>query len=298
MSEIYSNITSIHVSDLIASKKWYADAFGFSTLKEITTDAYTSAFIALNSEGHKYAGNALGARNGVLELKQLKEAKPIHNGNAAPYHGFGHLCVSVSDIAAAQKELLAQGVNFKKRLEDGRQKYIAFVLDPDGYWVELIENRINYQEGVYDLSSNRMNHTMVRVKDPKVSVKFWEKLGLKLLSVRDHAEANFTLYFLGTDSGDFEGKEGVVPQAGIEGIIELTHNYGTESDDDFKGYYVFTKGAENVTGFDHFGIGCKDVDSLVSKLGDVKIVEKGEGYVVVEDPDGWLVNIHGFDYLN
>ena len=28
-------------------------------------------------------------------------------------------------------------VNWKKRLTDGRMKNIAFVLDPDGYWIEV-----------------------------------------------------------------------------------------------------------------------------------------------------------------
>jgi lactoylglutathione lyase len=30
-------------------------------------------------------------------------------------------------------------VNWKKRLTDGRMKNIAFVLDPDGYWIEVRE---------------------------------------------------------------------------------------------------------------------------------------------------------------
>ena len=33
-----------------------------------------------------------------------------------------------------------KGVKWKKRLTDGRMKDIAFVLDPDGYWIEVIQN--------------------------------------------------------------------------------------------------------------------------------------------------------------
>jgi lactoylglutathione lyase len=32
-------------------------------------------------------------------------------------------------------------VEFKKRPEDGRMNHIAFVLDPDGYWIELVGRR-------------------------------------------------------------------------------------------------------------------------------------------------------------
>jgi hypothetical protein len=30
------------------------------------------------------------------------------------------------------------GVLFKKRLTDGKTKDIAFILDPDGYWIEVV----------------------------------------------------------------------------------------------------------------------------------------------------------------
>ena len=35
--------------------------------------------------------------------------------------------------------LEALGVPFQKKLEDGRMKDIAFIKDPDGYWIELIQ---------------------------------------------------------------------------------------------------------------------------------------------------------------
>ncbi len=31
------------------------------------------------------------------------------------------------------------GVEFQKRPEDGTMKDIAFIKDPDGYWIEIIE---------------------------------------------------------------------------------------------------------------------------------------------------------------
>jgi lactoylglutathione lyase len=49
--------------------------------------------------------------------------------------------VSVDNIDAASKRFDDLGVNWKKRLTDGRMRDVAFVLDPDNYWVEVIQNR-------------------------------------------------------------------------------------------------------------------------------------------------------------
>ena len=48
--------------------------------------------------------------------------------------------VSVDDLDAACKRFDDMQVNWKKRLTDGRMKNVAFVLDPDNYWVEVIQN--------------------------------------------------------------------------------------------------------------------------------------------------------------
>ncbi len=65
-------------------------------------------------------------------------ALAYHNGNTDP-PGFGHICVSVPDIQAACERFEALGVDFQKRLTDGRMKNIAFIKDPDAYWVEIIQ---------------------------------------------------------------------------------------------------------------------------------------------------------------
>ena len=62
-----------------------------------------------------------------------------HNGNTDP-QGFGHICVSVDDLDAACKRFEEKGVQWKKRLTEGRMRNVAFVLDPDGYWIEVIQN--------------------------------------------------------------------------------------------------------------------------------------------------------------
>jgi lactoylglutathione lyase len=70
---------------------------------------------------------------------EKQEGKVYHDGNAEP-QGFGHICVSVDDLDEACNFMDSKGVSWKKRLTEGRMKNVAFVLDPDGYWIEVIQN--------------------------------------------------------------------------------------------------------------------------------------------------------------
>ena len=66
-----------------------------------------------------------------------RPALAFHDGNAAP-RGFGHVGLSLPDVGAACARLEAEGVAFVKRPGDGAMKGIAFLRDPDGYWIELL----------------------------------------------------------------------------------------------------------------------------------------------------------------
>ncbi|KAF9301547.1 Lactoylglutathione lyase [Mortierella antarctica] len=62
------------------------------------------------------------------------------NGNSNPGRGFGHTAIIVDNIEEACKRFESFGdkVKWVKRLTDGSMKNIAFIADPDGYWVEIL----------------------------------------------------------------------------------------------------------------------------------------------------------------
>jgi len=101
---------------------------------------------------------------------------------------------------------------------------------------------------------------MLRVKDPKASVKFYEHLGMKMIKKIEQPEAKFDLYFMGFDGAKAasHGKD----FSEREGLIELTHNYGSED----KEGRVYTNGNEkSFNGQDvkqGFGHTCISVDNL------------------------------------
>lgn len=61
-----------------------------------------------------------------------------HTGNVEPHRGFGHIGFLVDSIEESCAALEAAGVPFQKKLGAGGMKNIAFALDPDGYWIEIL----------------------------------------------------------------------------------------------------------------------------------------------------------------
>jgi len=144
------NHSMIRVKSAEESLKFYQEVMGMTLLRtsENKANGFNLYFLGYPGDyDYKTSVNGVNpvaGKEGLLELTwnygtEKEEGKVYHDGNAEP-QGFGHICVSVDDLDEACKFMESKGVNWKKRLTEGRMKNIAFVLDPDGYWIEVIQN--------------------------------------------------------------------------------------------------------------------------------------------------------------
>lgn len=151
------------------------------------------------------------------------------------------------------------------------------------------------------------NQTMLRVRDPVRSVSFYaDVLGMQLLKRFDFPEMKFSLYFMAyVRPGDEPVPEQPVARAAYafrqKATLELTHNWGTESDPGFPGYH---DGNREPRGFGHIGISVPDVYEACrrfDRLG-VEYVKrpddgKMKGLAFIKDPDGYWIEILAADAL-
>ena len=59
--------------------------------------------------------------------------------------GAGHIGLAVPDVVAACARFEELGVNFVKKPQDGKMKGLAFIQDPDGYWIEILNPKSSRQ---------------------------------------------------------------------------------------------------------------------------------------------------------
>lgn len=145
------NQTMLRIRDPEASIAFYRDVLGMTLLQKLdfAEMRFSLYFLAYLAEGETVPsdpaerGRFIFNRETTLELTHNwgTESDPdfagYHSGNTDP-RGFGHLGISVPDVTAACDRFESLGVPFKKRPQDGKMKDIAFITDPDGYWIEIL----------------------------------------------------------------------------------------------------------------------------------------------------------------
>ncbi|XP_020248398.1 lactoylglutathione lyase [Asparagus officinalis] len=141
--------------------------------------------------------------------------------------------------------------------------------------------------------------TMFRIKDPKVSLDFYSRvLGMSLLKRLDFPEMKFSLYFMGYENpatAPADPVQRTVWTFGQKATLELTHNWGTETDPEFKGYH---NGNSEPRGFGHIGITVDDTYRACERFEQlgVEFVKKPDdgkmkGIAFIKDPDGYWIEI-------
>jgi lactoylglutathione lyase len=121
--------TMLRVHDLDKSLRFYTDLLGMKLLrrKDYPDGKFTLAFVGYGDE----------ASHTVIEL--------THNWGNEPYQlgtGYGHVAIGVRDIYGACERLGQAGVKIPRPagpMKADPSMVIAFVEDPDGYKIELIQ---------------------------------------------------------------------------------------------------------------------------------------------------------------
>ncbi len=122
----------LRVGDLQRSIDFYTQVMGMTLLRrsENPTQHYSLAFL----------GYGANPEHAELELTYNHGVASYEMGTA-----YGHLAIGVPDAAAACDKIRTSGGNVTREAGPvkGGSTVIAFVTDPDGYKIELIERRVN-----------------------------------------------------------------------------------------------------------------------------------------------------------
>jgi lactoylglutathione lyase len=120
--------TMLRVGNLEESLKFYCEVLGMKLLRQqdYPGGKFTLAFVGYGDESN----------NTVIELTYNWGVEKYELGNA-----YGHIALGIDDIYATCEQIRNQGAKIVR--EPGAMNHgstvIAFVEDPDGYKIELIQ---------------------------------------------------------------------------------------------------------------------------------------------------------------
>tara|TARA_B100001029_G_scaffold38266_2_gene29481 strand:+ start:38936 stop:39448 length:513 start_codon:yes stop_codon:yes gene_type:complete len=149
--EFVFNQTMLRIKDPKQSLEFYVNVLGLTLIKKLDFPEmeFTLYFLGylraddspVPSDSVKRAEYAF-SQKAMLELTHNYGTQDdadfsYHDGNTDP-RGFGHIGITVPDVYAACAEFEKKGVEFVKKPDDGNMKGLAFIKDPDGYWIEIL----------------------------------------------------------------------------------------------------------------------------------------------------------------
>ena len=144
------NQTMLRIKDPEASVEFYREVLGMTLLDrfDFPDMAFSLYFMGYPTseipKDREARTKWLFQQPALLELThnhgtESEEGLPYHNGNEDP-RGFGHIGISVPDVYAACDRFDQLGVTYVKRPDDGNMKGLAFIKDPDDYWIEILSS--------------------------------------------------------------------------------------------------------------------------------------------------------------
>lgn len=144
----YFQQTMLRIKDPRQSLPFYTKVLGMRLLKQMDFSGgqFSLYFMGYKNadeipEGEKERNHFALSTLATIELThnwgtENQADFSYHNGNKEP-RGFGHIGIVVPDVDKACERFEKMGVKFVKKPQDGSMKGLAFIQDPDGYWIEI-----------------------------------------------------------------------------------------------------------------------------------------------------------------
>ena len=120
--------TMVRVKDLDRSVRFYTEVLGLREQRRRVLEKADATLVFLTDEAGHHA----------IELTYNHDGREYELGNQ-----FGHFALGVADLEAVRHVLAEEGIEFSRgpyRVSAGGSM-IAFIRDPDGIEIELIEMR-------------------------------------------------------------------------------------------------------------------------------------------------------------
>jgi lactoylglutathione lyase len=241
--------TMMRVEDLESSLNWYQEFLDYEEKGRWEAETFTNVFLGPEDVHEEGA---------LLELTHNHDGRTYTHGDS-----WGHIAVRCDDVYDAYAELLDAGVEDYRDPDSCGGSY-AFVTDPDGHEVELVERDHGAKWS--------LDHTMLRVEDADAAIGWYtRKLDYEMFRRSEHS--SFALYFLQPRDAADEAMS-----------VELTYNY------DGRSY-------EMGDAWGHVAVNTDDLqetwDQLMTRNAeDYRDPEScGNSYAFTKDPDGHEVEI-------
>jgi lactoylglutathione lyase len=188
--------TMIRVEDLEESVDWYAEHLDYEEKSRSVNDTFTLVFMGPEDMHEEGAS---------LELTYNHDGRSYEMGDA-----WGHIAVRVDDVYDAYEQLMDEGVEDYRDPDSCGGGY-AFVKDPDGHEIEIVERDHGAEWS--------LDHTMMRVEDADRAIGWYVRKLQYEQEGRWEADS-FSNFFLRPRDAPEEAMD-----------LELTYNYDGRSYD-------------------------------------------------------------------
>jgi len=186
----------MRVADLEETLDWYQGHLDYEEKGRWEAETFTNVYLG-PEDGHD--------ESALLEITYNHDDRTYEMGDA-----WGHIAVRVDDVYDAYEQLMDEGVEDYRDPDSCGGSY-AFVTDPDGHEVEIVEREYGARWS--------LDHTMIRVEDADEALG-WYTRKLEYEHTGRWESDTFANYFM--------KPEGAADEAMA---VELTYNYDGRSYD-------------------------------------------------------------------